>query len=133
MQKLLAAGGDKETLDNDEMTPVMWACYFDNCENVEALLNISTEDEMRYEIIDAEIQDKDVNGKCLLHWSVARASSKQCFKVPLLFCRLELISTSKIILRVEIGKKFSRIDSENIRRGFIDGFSLIIFLVTILE
>lgn len=80
-QKLLDAGGDKETLDNDEMTPVMWACHFDNHENVEVLLNISMDDEMRFEAVDSEVQDKDVNGKTLLHWSVSRSTSKQCFKV----------------------------------------------------
>ena len=67
------------------MTPVMWACYCDNSESVETILNITPEDEMRYEIIDAEMQDRDVHGKTLLHWSVGRSSNKHCFKVCLNF------------------------------------------------
>jgi len=63
------------------MTPVMWACHFDQYENMELLLNISHQDDMRFEVIDAELKDKDRNGKNLLHWSVSSTASKQCFKV----------------------------------------------------
>ena len=81
LQKLLDSGADKDSLDNDEMTPVMWACHFDQYENMELLLNISHEDEMRFEIIDAELKDKDKMGRNLLHWSISNAVNKQCFKV----------------------------------------------------
>ena len=59
----------------------MWASYFDRYENMEILLNIQNDDEMKFEAIDAEIQDKDLNGKNLLHWSVGRTHNKECFKV----------------------------------------------------
>ena len=65
----------------------MWACHFDRYENMELLLNISHEDEMRFEVIDAELKDKDRNGKNLLHWSVSSTTSKECFKVVLQFHR----------------------------------------------
>lgn len=81
VEKLLDAGADKNCLDNDEMTPVMWASHFDQCESVELLLNISDNDEMKYEAIDAELQDKDINGQSILHWSVSRSHNIRCFKL----------------------------------------------------
>ena len=59
----------------------MWACHFDKCENVEVLLAIQTDDEMRFEVIDAEMKDVDLEGRSLIHWSVSRSVNKECFKV----------------------------------------------------
>ena len=59
----------------------MWACHFDKCENVEVLLAIQADDEMRFEVIDSEMKDVDVEGRSLLHWSVSRSVNKECFKV----------------------------------------------------
>ena len=59
----------------------MWACHFDKCDNVEVLLAIQADDEMRFEVIDAEMKDVDIEGRSLLHWSVSRSVNKECFKV----------------------------------------------------
>ena len=75
------------------MTPVMWACYFDQYENMELLLNISHDDEMRFEIIDAELKDKDKMGRNLLHWSISNAVNRQCFKVANEFSFFSSIGT----------------------------------------
>lgn len=104
-QKLLDAGADKDSLDNGEMTPVMWACHFDKYENMELLLNISHDDEMRFEIIDAEMKDKDQMGRNLLHWSISNSLHKQCFKVCgiiMLLLKHDKILLINIVLRFGI-------------------------------
>ena len=68
-------------MDNDNMNPVMWACYFDKVENVELLLNITCDDETRFETIDVEIKCCDKKGRCVLHWSVMKSENKDCLKV----------------------------------------------------
>lgn len=81
IQKLLSAGADKTCLDNDELTPVMWACHFDKYENVELILGIKGDDDMRFEVIDTEVKDQDTNGHSLIHWSVSGSNNKECFKM----------------------------------------------------
>ena len=62
------------------MTPVMWACHFNNLENMRVLRNALERVDSRCEAI---FEDRDGNGETVLHWAVPMRDkgSVECLKV----------------------------------------------------
>ena len=77
-QMLLASGANSSIHDNEGLTPAMWACHFDQLENLQVLLAIEEESnpspEVRFEVVDNL-------GRTILHWAVTKTSSIDCMRV----------------------------------------------------
>lgn len=62
------------------MTAVMWACRFNNLENMQVLRNALERVDPRREAI---FEDRDDNGETVLHWAIPMSDegSVECLKV----------------------------------------------------
>lgn len=78
VQLLLQVGGNLNAVDSEGLTPAMWACYFDQLQNLQflhkALSRIDPEE-------DAIFRDTDCYGQCVIHWAVKGVGSLQCLEV----------------------------------------------------
>lgn len=78
VQLLLQDGGNLNAVDSEGLTPAMWACYFDQLQNLQflhkALSRIDPEE-------DAIFRDTDCYGQCVIHWAVKGVGSLQCLEV----------------------------------------------------
>ena len=78
VQSLLQVGGSLYAVDSEGLTPAMWACYFDQPQNLQvihrALSRIDSQE-------DAIFKDTDCYGQSVMHWSVKGAGSLECLEV----------------------------------------------------
>lgn len=78
VQLLLQVGGNLNAVDSEGLTPAMWACYFDQLQNLQllhkALSRIDPEE-------DAIFRDTDCYGQYVIHWAVKGVRSLQCLEV----------------------------------------------------
>ena len=56
----------------------MWACHFDQLDNLQFLLAVQ---EKSNPAPEARYQAVDKNGKTILHWAVTRMTNISCMKV----------------------------------------------------
>eukprot|EP00794_Sanderia_malayensis_P014094 gene14094-15566_t len=77
LKTLLENGADVSIQDREGLTAAMWACHFDQLENLQLILSyekkINPSPEAVYQIVDS-------SGATILHWSVTRTININCFK-----------------------------------------------------
>jgi len=75
---LLQHGASIGANDCEGLTPAMWACHFDQLNNLlllkSALTRIDPHEEAIYE-------ETDLKGRTVVHWAVNKTGSIQCLKV----------------------------------------------------
>lgn len=79
VQLLLQFGGNLNAVDCEGFTPAMWACYFDQLQNLQLLQNALSRIDPEE---DAIFRDTDCYGQSVIHWAVKGAGSLQCLEVP---------------------------------------------------
>lgn len=75
---LITNGANPRVPDNDGLTPAMWACHFDQLENLKLLL---AEEEKSNPSPEARFAVVDSIGRTILHWAVTNINSFNCMKV----------------------------------------------------
>ena len=71
-------GADPYSQDNDGLSPAMWACHFDQLDNLQLLLAVQDKSNPSPE---ARFQSTDETGRTILHWAVTRMNNTDCMKV----------------------------------------------------
>ena len=79
-QSLLQVGGSLDAVDSDGLTPAMWACYFDQPQNLQVIHHALSRTDPQG---DAVFKDTDCYGQSVMHWSVKGAGSLECLEVSL--------------------------------------------------
>ena len=74
---LIVNGADPNIQDNEGLTPAMWACHFDQLENLQLLLAI---EEKANQPPEARYHSVDNVGRTILHWAVTKTSNVSCMK-----------------------------------------------------
>ena len=75
---LLVNGANPKSQDSEGLTPAMWACHFDQIENLQILLateeKLNPSPEARFEVVDNL-------GRTILHWAVTKTNNINCMRV----------------------------------------------------
>ncbi len=64
--------------DREGLTASMWACHFDQLENLQLLLDYEKKINPSPEAI---FQTVDASGAGIVHWAVTRSTNIECFRV----------------------------------------------------
>ena len=77
-QLLLQNGGDLNAKDREGLTAAMWACHFDQLQNLQALqMALSRIDPEE----DALLKESDNCGQMAIHWAVRGMGTLECLQV----------------------------------------------------
>ena len=87
--------------DREGLTPSMWACHFDQLENLRILRSALARMDPRD---DALFEETDCCGKTIIHWAVNRMASTKCLK--------ELLSEETVLMRTKDGKSVIHVATE---------------------
>ena len=75
---ILQFGGNISAVDSEGLTPAMWACHFDQLQNLQALQQALSRFDSEE---DAIFKDSDCFGQSVIHWAVKGVGSLQCLEV----------------------------------------------------
>jgi len=90
---LLQAGGNINAVDSEGLNPAMWACHFDQIQNLQVLHQALSRTDPEE---DAIFKDTDCYGQSVIHWAVKGVGSLECLEA--------LLSPQSAVLRDNDGK-----------------------------
>ena len=84
LQLLLQHGASIVTNDSEGLTPAMWACHFEQLQNLLLLKSALVRTDPRD---DALYEETDLKGRTVVHWAVNKTGSIECLTVSSRKCR----------------------------------------------
>lgn len=75
---LLQVGGNINAVDSEGLNPAMWACHFDQIQNLQVLHQALSRTHPEE---DAIFKDTDCYGQSVIHWAVKGVGSLECLEV----------------------------------------------------